>query len=178
MPRKSRRKPVESPAAEPTPVAAVLEQSPIAQILASRDARAEIEPDQPMPEPHSEEAVAAFQRQREREQAVAVPPKTEEPARRQKTWGETVRPWTTHGRDTGVHHVTTTSPDMVGIRFDKGKERTAGEKREMEAIGLRFFTEAQAWLKTNRNGAFDETQDLARKFAERREQQAEPEISR
>jgi hypothetical protein len=177
MPRKSRRKSVESPATEPTPVAAVLEQSPIAQIIASREAKAETEPERPMPEPSEADAVAAFQRQREQEQAVTEPPKAEEPARRQKTWGETVRPWTTHARDTGVHHVTTTSPDMVGIRFDKGKERKAEEKREMEAIGLRFFTEAQAWLKTNRDGAFDETQDLARKFAERR-RQAEAEISR
>src|SRR5689334_19155231 len=128
MPRKSRRKTVESPATEPMPVAAVLEQSPIAEILASRDARAEIEPDQPMPMPPGEEAVAAFQRQREREQAVADPPKAEEPVRRQKTWGETVRPWTTHGRDTGVHHVTTTSPDMVGIAFPKDRPRTDEEK--------------------------------------------------
>jgi hypothetical protein len=160
MPRKSRKK--DTPATEPTTVAAVLEKSPIAQILASRDARAEIEPDQPMAE---QQALAAFQRQREREQAVTEPLKVE---RKQKTWGETVRPWTTHGRDTGVHHVTTTSPDMVGIRFDKGKERTPEEKREMEAIGLRFFNEAKAWLKSSRDGAFDETQDLARTFAERR----------
>lgn len=64
-PRKSRKK---APATEPKPVAEILDQSPIAQILASRDARAEIEPDQPMPE---QEAVAAFQRQREHEQAVS-----------------------------------------------------------------------------------------------------------
>lgn len=37
---------------EPTPVAAVLEESPaVAAILASRDARVEIEPNQPMAEP-------------------------------------------------------------------------------------------------------------------------------
>ncbi len=87
--------------------------------------------------------------------------------RQQKTWAETVRSWMSHG-STGVHHITTTSPDMVGIRFDKGKERTAEEKREMDGIDLRFYNDAQAWLKTNRHGAFDETKHLAQKFADRR----------
>ena len=59
------------PSNEPIPVGAALADSPIGQILASRDARAEIEPDQPMPE---QEAVAAFQAAREREQAVSQPP--------------------------------------------------------------------------------------------------------
>jgi hypothetical protein len=119
-----------------------------------------------------QEALAAFQRQREQEQAVSKPPRPAEPpfepTARVKSWGETVRPWTSHGSGTGVQHVTTTSPDMVGVRFDRGKERTPEEKREMEAAGLKFFTAAQAWLKPNRDGAFDETQELARKFAERR----------
>jgi hypothetical protein len=49
----------------------VLQQSPIAKILASHEAKARIEPDRPMPEPEpGSEAVAAFLRQREREQAV------------------------------------------------------------------------------------------------------------
>jgi hypothetical protein len=173
MPRKSRRKSQpESPASDPAPVAEVLADSPIAQILASREAKAAIDPERPMPENDGSEAVAAFLRQQEREQAMAEPPKPEQPVRRQKTWGETVRGWTSHG-ETGVRHVSTTSPDMVGIAFPKDRPRTAEEKREMEDIGLKFFSEAQAWLKTNRNGAFDETQDMARKFAERRRERAE-----
>lgn len=172
MPRKSRRKSADSPASDPVPVSDVLAASPIAQIIAARKAKAQVEPERPMPENDGSEAVAAFLRQREREQAVEEPPKPEQPVRQQMTWGETVRPWTSHG-ETGVRHVSTTSPDMVGIRFDKGKERTAEEKREMEDIGLRFFQKAQAWLKPDRNGAFDQTQDMARRFAERRRQQAE-----
>jgi hypothetical protein len=101
------------------------------------------------------------------QEPVTASPET--PARQPKSWGETVRGWHGYGK-TGVHHVTTTSPDMVGLRFDRGKERTAEEKREMEAIGLRFYNDAQSWLKTNRDGAFDETALLARKFADRRRQ--------
>jgi hypothetical protein len=36
---------------------------------------------------------------------------------------------------------------MVGIAFPKERPRTGEEKREMEAIGPRFFKDAQAWLK-------------------------------
>lgn len=180
MPSKKRPKPQATPT-EPTIVAAVLEQSPIAQLLASREAKAQVEPERPMPDPDTDgsEAAMAFKRQREREQAVTeMPTGTEKPIRQQKTWAETVRPWTSHGRDTGVHHVTTTSPNMVGIRFEKGMERTPEEKREMEAIGLKFYSEAKAWLKPNRDGGFDETQALAERFAERRREQAEVEVSR
>jgi hypothetical protein len=82
-------------------------------------------------------------------------------------WKDTVRGWHSHGA-TGVKHVTTTSPNMVGLQFPRDKLRTEEEKREMEAIGLRYNAEAQAWLKSNRDGAFDETKDLAQKFADRR----------
>src|SRR4051794_18371560 len=52
MPRKSRKKAqAESPATEPTSVAAVLDQSPIGQILASHEAKAQVEPERPLPEP-------------------------------------------------------------------------------------------------------------------------------
>lgn len=129
------------------------------------------------PDTDGSEAALAFKRQRERENAVAEPASPAEPpfepTRRVIPWGQTVRPWTTHGRDTGVSHVTTTSPDMVGTRFADGKHRTAAEKREMEDAGLKFFTEAQAWLKPNRDGAFDETRELAAKLAAgRREEMA------
>lgn len=75
MPRKSRNQArLDSPSSDPVTVADVLQQSPIAQILASREAKAKIEPDRPMPEPDSEpDVVAAFRRQREREQAVTEP---------------------------------------------------------------------------------------------------------
>jgi hypothetical protein len=75
MPRKSRRKSLpESPASDPVPVAEVLADSPIAQILAAREAKAKIEPEQPMPENDGSEAVATFLRQREREQEVTELP--------------------------------------------------------------------------------------------------------
>lgn len=68
MPRKKKSKPatsaaIELPTAEPQTVAAVLEKSPIAAIIAEHEAK---------PDPHAE-AVASFQRQREREQAVTEP---------------------------------------------------------------------------------------------------------
>src|SRR5262249_4233377 len=135
-----------------------LEKSPVADVVASHEAKPE------QPDSHKE-AVASFQRQREREQTVDLaplppradlpPPQTEVVTSPEKTdrpvksWAETVRPWSSHG-ETGVKHVTTTSPDMVGISFPKDKPRTDEEKREMEAAGLRFFNDAQAWLKTNR----------------------------
>ncbi len=58
MPRKKKQ----TPASEPQTVAAVLEQSPIAAILADHETKSQLDP--------QTEAVAAFQRQREREQAV------------------------------------------------------------------------------------------------------------
>jgi hypothetical protein len=61
---------------------------------------------------------------------------------------------------------------MVGIQFERGKERTPEGKREMEEAGLRFFNDAKAWLKTNKDGAFDQTKDLAQRFADRRKQEA------
>ena len=77
MPRKSRAKkaPATEPTLhEPTPVAAVLAQSPImAEILDARDAKSRVEPEHPMPDPGAE-AVVAFQRQHERENAVTEPP--------------------------------------------------------------------------------------------------------
>lgn len=174
MPRKSKSKSKDLSDLEAAPLEPKPRSNAIDRIRKSREAKASLDPERPMPEPdQAAEAVAAFQRQRDHEQAVSEPP-----ARQQKTWAETVRPWTSHGRDTGVHHVTTTSPNMVGIRFDKGKERTAEEKREMEAAGLKFFVEAQSWLKVNRDGAFDETQDLARKFADRRRQMSAEYIER
>src|SRR4051794_29955152 len=54
MPRKSRKK-AESPATDPTPVAELLAQSPIAEILASREAKSQIEPERPMSEPPATE---------------------------------------------------------------------------------------------------------------------------
>ena len=118
--------------AEPMTVGEALQESPIAETLKNQETKA-----QPEPDPHKE-AVATFERQREREQAADLaplppradlpPPQTEvvtsptRPDRPVKSWAETVRPWSSHGSDTGVHHVTTTSPDMVGIRFDKGKD--------------------------------------------------------
>jgi hypothetical protein len=189
MPRKKKKDPQAiTPGAEPTTVAAALEQSPIAETIASHEAQPE--PDRT---DHHKEAVATFERQREREQAVDLvplppradlpPPQTEivtspaKPDRPVKKWAETVRPWSSHG-ETGVKHVTVISPDMVGIQFDKSKPRTDEEKRDMEAAGLRFFNDAQAWLKTNKEGAFDETQLLAQKFAERRRQMAVESIER
>lgn len=55
MPRKSRKKAqAESPSTEPTPVAEILEQSPaLAAILASREAKASVEPETPMPVPET-----------------------------------------------------------------------------------------------------------------------------
>lgn len=108
---------------------------------------------------------------------AAEPAATGQQPTRQKSWAETVRPWTSHGRDTGVKHVTGKVPmgehgimEGVGIQFATGKERTEEEKREMVAIGLKFYEQAQAWLKPNRNGAFEETGDMARRFADRRRQ--------
>src|SRR5690242_3927488 len=51
MPRKRKKQP-ESHVTEPTPVAEILEQSPaVAAILGSREGKAAVEPDAPMPEP-------------------------------------------------------------------------------------------------------------------------------
>jgi hypothetical protein len=175
MPRKRRVKESPAPevaATEPTPVAEVLANSPMAQLLASREAKALTAEDGAEPNTDAAKAVAAFKRQRQREQAVTPPETIASPERRVKSWGETVRPWTSHG-ETGVKHVTATSPNMVGIAFPKSQPRTDEEKRRMEAIGLKFFREAEAWLKPNRDGAFDETQDMARRFAQQRREEAQ-----
>lgn len=183
MPRKSRaKKQSESPAglsaAEPVTVAEVLAESPIKALIDAQEAKSRVEPERPMPEPDGSEAVAAFERQRKREQAVKEPAAETPSKPRVKTWRETVRPWESFGRGEGVSHVTTTSPDMVGIRFSENKKRTAEEKREMEDHGLKFFNEAQAWLKTNRGNAFDETQALTERFAERRREEMTQERGR
>ena len=91
------------------------------------------------------------------------------PDRPAKSWAETLR-GKIDVRNFGVRHVTTVSPDMVGLQFKAGMERTAEEKQEMEEIGLRFFNEAKAWLKVNKGDAFEETEALAHKFIHRREQ--------
>lgn len=72
MPRKSRKKaPAESSATEPVPVFEVLQQSPIAAILA--DPKSGLVTADQLPPAEQGEALAAFQRQREREQAVEEP---------------------------------------------------------------------------------------------------------
>ena len=189
MARKTRKK--SQPSSNgPTTVGAVLEQSPIAQLVANH------ETEESLPEQDGEEAVAMYKEQIRRAaeaddkpspaKATAEASKAEQPApeaasdkpvRQQKSWGETVRGWSSHG-ETGVKHVTTTSPDMVGVSFPKDKPRTAEEKRDMDEAGLKFFAEAKAWLKPNRDGAFDETQDIAKKFAERRREQVEVGVER
>jgi hypothetical protein len=154
MPRKSRKQQIEQPNADPAPIADAAASMPAAASL---------------PDTDGSEAALRFKQQREREQAVTEPASPPfEPQARVKSWGETVRPWKGFGPTIGVHHVTTVSPDMVGIQFDPGKHRTDEEKREMESANLKFFTEAQAWLKPNRDGAYDQTQALAERFAERR----------
>jgi hypothetical protein len=65
MPRKKRVK----ESSEPVAVAEILEQSPVAAIIAEHEAK---------PDTHAE-AVTSFQRQREREQAVAEPERATEP---------------------------------------------------------------------------------------------------
>ncbi len=159
-PRKRKPK-AQSQHAEHTPVGEA-----ISEFLESRKLKEAIEPERPMPEPKADQAPTGAE--------TATGP--DKPAR-QKSWGETVRPWTSHGRDTGVKHVTAKVSmgqhgvmEATGIQFEKGKERTAEEKREMEAIGLKFYMESQAWLKPNRGNAIDETQDMARRFADRRRQ--------
>ena len=73
MPRKKRVK--DSPASGPTALADVLEQSPVAEMIASHETQ--VEP--ALAETDGEEAVASFKRQRERELAVSElpPPYTE-----------------------------------------------------------------------------------------------------
>lgn len=164
MPRKKKAK-------EPIPLADALSQMPIAE---------QIEP----VEVGGGETVDASKNQYEEETAEIPPPPTEivphpqrESIRKPKSWRETVRSWTSHG-DTGVKHITTTSPDMVGISFPKAAPRTDDEKRQMEAINLKFFAEPQAWLKPNRHAAFDETQALANQFAADRRGRAGEEMNR
>jgi hypothetical protein len=74
MPRKKKVKAPESATSEPVALSAVLEQSPVAEMIASQEAKAE-----PERTTDGEEAVAAFKRQRERDLAVdeLPPPQTE-----------------------------------------------------------------------------------------------------
>jgi hypothetical protein len=72
MPREKRAKSIHTPATDPTPIAAVLEQSPAMEVIrASREAKPQEDPERPMP---AEAAIAAFQKRRDREQAVAGRP--------------------------------------------------------------------------------------------------------
>jgi hypothetical protein len=52
------------------------------------------------------------------------------------------------------------------------------ETPAMEEAGLKFFSEQQAWLKSNRGDAFEETQAIAKRFAERRRELVEAAVER
>lgn len=193
MPRKRRVK--DSPATDLPTAAEILSHSPVAQLIEAHEAKTRVEPEHQLPEPPTpeQEALAAFQRQREREQAVTEPPSPERARPQPPTrWADTVRGLTSHGKDTGVHHIMAKIPigdlgvmDVVGIKFDKGKHRTDEEKREMEAIGLGFRKDLGAWVKPKHAepvekkfaDAFEETQDMALRFANRR-RQSEAEMQR
>jgi hypothetical protein len=63
---------IRTPATDPTPIAAVPEQSPAMEVLrARREAKPQEDPERPMP---AEAAIAAFQKRRDREQSVAGRP--------------------------------------------------------------------------------------------------------
>lgn len=140
MPRKSRRKSADSPASDPIPVADILAASPIAQILASREAKTKIEPDQPMPENDGSEAVAAFLRQREREQAVEEPGSHVEllgPRRRQP--GEPAAVFTSIR---GGFKLLQDGP-FRKFKFDKEPSREVKDKLEM--AGFYYVPSEKAW---------------------------------
>lgn len=144
MPRKSRKKSqAESHVTEPTTVAAVLENSPIAQILASREAKAQVEPDHPMPEPDTDgsEAALAFERQRECEQAVPEPPKShvELLGPRKRHPGE---PATVYTSIRGGFKLLQDGP-FRKFRFDKEPPREWKDKLEM--AGFYYVPHEKVW---------------------------------
>lgn len=94
------------------------------------------------------------------------PPFEPTPAR-VKSWGETVRPWESYPT-VGVQRIEVKSPDMTGLRFSDSRKRTAAEKAEMEAAGIRFWNQPEAWLEKATPEARDRTKAMARSFAERR----------
>jgi len=162
---------IELPTAEPQTVAAVLEKSPIAAIIAEHEAKA--------PEPQAE-AVAAFQRQREREQAVTEPTGklshadrilAERPAFRQAP--EEYSRVASHERE-GIRVFKNTiirggqKIGVAGIQFAENRQPTREEKDFLLDEGFRYKIEENLWKREGRPGEplGDNTIDAVRKAAE------------
>ncbi|MFO0958237.1 MAG: hypothetical protein U0800_12560 [Isosphaeraceae bacterium] len=153
MPRKFRKQTQpESPATEPTPVAEVLAASPIAQILASREAKTKIEPDQPMPENDVSEAVAAFLRQREREQAVEEPVSHVARLRKMQPAPQGFLPVATYAA-AGIRVNKSFDRGTVGIQFEEARKASRdGLVNEVETLGIegfRFEPLRRQWERTD-----------------------------
>ncbi len=163
MPRRKKALP-NSPATEPTTVAAALEHSPIAQIIASHEAKAQVEPERPMTEP--DQAVAAFQRQRERDQAVTQPHSNgtsshaakilaERPAFRQVQ--EEYFRVSSHERE-GIRVFKNTimkggqKIGVAGIQFAENRQPTREEKDSLLDRGFRYKIEDNLWKREGRPG--------------------------
>lgn len=141
MPRKRKKDLSETPATEPTPVSEILPQSPIAQILASHEAKAKVEPDHPMPEPpaQADKAVAAFQRQREREQAVAEPSHVQQLGPRKRHPSEPASVFTSVR---GGFKLLQDGP-FRKFKFDQEPSREVKDK--LEIAGFYYVPAEKAW---------------------------------
>ena len=135
MPRKSRRVSADSPASDPIPVAEVLAASPIARIIASHEAKAQIEPEM---EPGAE-AVAAFLRQRERELAGEEPKSHVARLRKMQPPPAGFLSVATHAA-AGIRVNKSLDRGTVAIQFDEAwKASRDGLVNEVETLGLNGF---------------------------------------
>ena len=156
MPRRSRnRAHADTPGSDPVPVSDVLRESPIAKILADREAKSRIEPDRTMPEPDGSEAVEAFLRQREREQAVTDPAEVSYVARVRRM--QPTPPGFLAVKDyptVGIRVSKSLDRGTVGVQFDEARRASRdGLVNEVETLqieGFRFEPLRRQWERTDK----------------------------
>lgn len=83
-------------------------------------------------------------------------------------WGQTMRCWEYYV-NAGIRRVELTAPDMTGIVFEQ--KRSDEEKIVMQEHGLRFMRNVGAWLIRTNPETRAITIDLARQFADDRQNQ-------
>jgi hypothetical protein len=156
-PKYPNRPPDDSPSNAPVAVADVLRKSPIAQILASREAKSNIEPERAMPEPDTDgsEAALAFKRQREREQAVSDPSKVSHAARmhRMQPPPEGFMPVATFAA-AGIRVNKSLDRGTAAIQFDEARRPSrqglVNEVDTLEIEGFRYEPLRRQWERHDR----------------------------
>ncbi|WP_152051771.1 hypothetical protein [Tautonia marina] len=171
MPRKSRAKKAqpESPATEPTPIAAVLEESPAMEaIRASREAKERIEQEYPLPDPAL--------------QLPAPEPKQAEPqAPAKPRWTDRFKSMRSYPQE-GVRMVESLDHSRVGIAFDNDKPPTSDEKLAMQFPdesrrdhGFAYDKKPKVWEQAASPESRDAAIKLADTIAQRRREESERE---